>query len=130
MNTIVFIHNSSNNDLKLLIYNPYSFYFIPITNSEIINVTNSMKSKVSMDVNNYDMSLIKQIISCILYPINHIFNNSIVTGLFPTEMKKSIIKPLFKNNENKSIMNTAQLHFYHKLVKYLKKLYIIDYPIS
>ena len=63
-------------------------YFIPIINSEIMNVTNSMKSKVSM--NNYDMSLIKQIINCILYPIKHIFNNSIntiVTGL-PTDMKK------------------------------------------
>ena len=79
MNTI---HNNSKNDLKLLIYNPYSFYFIPITNSEIINVTNSMKSKVSMDVNNYDMSLIK------------------------------------------ILLITAQLHFYHKLVKYLKKLYM------
>ena len=79
MNTI---HNNSNNDLKLLIYNPYSFYFIPITNSEIINVTNSMKSKVSMDVNNYDMSLIK------------------------------------------ILLITAKLHFYHKLVKYLKKLYM------
>ena len=41
-----------------------------------------MKSKVSMDVNNYDMSLIKLIINCILYPINHIFNNSIVNRLF------------------------------------------------
>ena len=30
-----------------------------------MNVTNSMKSKVIMDVNNYDMSLIKQIINCI-----------------------------------------------------------------
>ena len=127
MNTI---HNSSNNDLKLLIYNPYSFYFIPITNSEIINVTNSMKSKVSIDVNNYDKSLIKQIINCILYPINHIFNNSIVTGLFPTDMKKSIIKPLFKNNDNKNIINYRPIALYHKLVKYLKKLYIIDYPIS
>ena len=66
MNTI---HDSSNNDFKLLIYKLYSFYFIPITNSEIINVTNSMNSKVSMDVNNYDMLLIKQIINYIIYPI-------------------------------------------------------------
>ena len=52
-----------------------------------------------MDVNNYDISLIKQII--ILYPINHIFDNSIVNGIFPTNIKKSIIKPLYKNNDNK-----------------------------
>ena len=60
------IHNNSNNDLQLLIYNPYNFYFIPITNREIINVTNNMKSKVSMDANNYDMSLIKQVTFYIL----------------------------------------------------------------
>ena len=37
--------------------------------------------------------------------IHHIFNNNFVTGLFPTDMKKSIIKPLFKNNGNTNIIN-------------------------
>ena len=69
-----------------------------------------------MDVNNYDKALIKQIINCILYPIKHIFNNSIVTGLFATDMKKSIIKPLFKIMTIKILLITAQLHFYHKLL--------------
>ena len=120
-NIVNTIHNS-NNDLKLLIYNQYSFYFIPINNSEIINVTNSMKSKVSMDVNNYYMSLIKQIINCILYPINHIFNNSIVTGLFPTDMKKSIIKPLFKNNDNKNIINYRPIALLPQISKIFEKI--------
>ena len=123
MNTI---HNSSNNDLQLLIYNPYSFYCIPITNSEISNATN-MKSKVSMDVNNYDMSLIKfyqslKVINCILYPINHIFNNSIVTGIFPSDMKKSIIKPLFKNNDNKNIINYRPIALLQQISKIFEKI--------
>ena len=119
MNTI---HNSNNNDLKLLIHNPYSFYFIPIINSEIINVTNSMKSKVSLDVNNYDMSLIKQSINCILYPINHIFNNSNVTGLFPTDIKKSIIKPQFKNNVNTNIINYRPIALLPQISKIFEKI--------
>ena len=111
MNTI---YNKRNNYLKLLIYNPYNFYFIPITNSKLINVNNIIKSKVSMYVNNYDMTLIKQIINCILY---------FITILFPTDIKKSIIKSLFKKMTINILLITAQLHFYHKLVIYLKKLY-------
>ena len=73
-----------------------------------------------MDVNNYDMSLIKQIINCILYPINHKFNNSIVTGLFPMDMKKSIIKPLFKKNDNKNINNYRPIVFISYLLPIVK----------
>ena len=75
-----------------------------------------------MDVNNYDMSLIKQIINCILYPISHIIINSIVTELFPTDMKKSIIKPLFKNNDNTNIINYRPITLLPQISKYLKKL--------
>ena len=45
-----------------------SFYFLPITNNEIINVEDSMKSKNSKDINNYNMYLIKEIIYEILTP--------------------------------------------------------------
>ena len=81
-----------------------------------------MKSKVSMDVNNYDMSLIKQIINFILYPIKHIFNNSIVTGLFPTDKKKSIIKPLFKNNNNNNIINYHPIALLPQIIKKFEKI--------
>ena len=81
-----------------------------------------MQSKVSMDVNNYDMSLIKKIINCILYPINHILNNSIVTGLFPTGMIKSIIKQLFKNNENTHIINYSPIALLAIISKIFEKI--------
>ena len=75
-----------------------------------------------MDVNNYDMSLIKKIINCILYPINHILNNSIVTGLFPTGMIKSIIKQLFKNNENTHIINYSPIALLAIISKIFEKI--------
>ena len=68
--------------------------------------------------------LINQIINCILYPINHIFNKIILTGLFPTDMKKSIIKPLFKNNENKNINNYRPITLLPQISKIFKINYI------
>ena len=44
------------NNLKKIILN---FLFLPITNNEILNVADSMKSKNSKDINNYNMYLIK-----------------------------------------------------------------------
>ena len=41
-------------------------------------------------------------------------------------MKQSIINPLFKNNDNKNIINYRPIALFHKLVKHLKKLYIIN----
>ena len=77
-----------------------------------------------MNVNNYDMSLIKQSINYILYHIKHIFNNIIVTGLFPTDMKKSIIKPLFKNNDNTYIINYRPIALLPYISKIFEKKYI------
>ena len=55
--------SSEKNSFKQFLTN-YSkhFYILPITNNEIINITDSMKSKNSKDINNYNMYLIKEII--------------------------------------------------------------------
>ena len=54
--------------LKIFFNYSKSFYFLPITNNEIINVEDSMKSKNSKDINNFNMYLIKEIIYEILTP--------------------------------------------------------------
>ena len=61
------INNINKNDFKeLLSNNCNSFYFLPIDNDEIIKVTKVIKSKRSLDINNHDMTLIKDIIKYIL----------------------------------------------------------------
>ena len=79
-----------------------SFYFLPITDKEIINITLNMKSKSSKDINNWDMKLIKLLINSIAKPLEYLFNLCLANSEFPDNMKISIIKPVFKANDKKT----------------------------
>ena len=69
------INNINKNDFKEFVSNNVnSFYFLPNDNDEIIKVTKYIKSKRSLDINNYDMTLIKDIIQYILESLQNIFN--------------------------------------------------------
>ena len=46
----------------------------------------------------------------------------IITGLFPTDMKKSIIKPLFKNNDNTNIINYRPIALLPQISKIFEKI--------
>ena len=76
-----------------------SVYCLPIDNDEIIRVTKDIKSKISLDINNHDMTLIKDIIQYILESLQKICNLSIQTNKFPDNMKIAIIKPVYKTND-------------------------------
>ena len=73
------------------------------------------------------MTLIKDIIQYILEPLKNIFNLSIQTNTFPDNMNIAIIKPLYKLMINNKYPITGQYHYYHKYLKILKKLFLIDY---
>ena len=61
------INNINKNDFKVFVSNNFNnFYFLPIDNDEIIKVTKDIKLKRSLDINNHDMTLIKDIIQYIL----------------------------------------------------------------
>ena len=68
-------------------------------------MTKDIKSKISLDINNHDMTLIKDIIQYILEPLKKIFNLSIQINTFPDNMKIVIIKPLHKTNDKQQISN-------------------------
>ena len=74
------------------------FYFLPITNKEIIYTTLNMKSKSSKDINNWDMTLIKLLINSIAKPLEYLFNLCLTNAEFPDNMKIAIIKTVFKAN--------------------------------
>ena len=99
-----------------------SFYFLPITNNEIINVADSMKSKNSKDINNYNMYLIKEIIYEILIPLNHLFNLCIDKSIYPDNMKDAIIKPIYKNNNIQLITNYRPISLLPQISKIFEKI--------
>ena len=46
------------------------------------------------------MSIIKRSINSIAYPLTHVINLSITSGIVPKEMKIAHVVPLFKSGDN------------------------------
>ena len=79
---------------------------IPITAEEISKVVNDLKGKKSEDLNGISTLLLKNILSKILVPLSHVFNNlSIVKGYVPMQLKVAKIIPIFKNGDPQCLDN-------------------------
>ena len=85
-------------------------------------MTKDIKSKRSLDINNHDMTLIKDIIQYILEPLKKIFNLSIQTNTFPDNMKIAIIKPLYKTNDKQQISNYRPISLLPQISKNFEKI--------
>ena len=59
-----------------------------------------MKNKTSSGKDELSNKLIKSIINEISMPLTIIINQSLVTGIFPDELKIAKVKPLHKKGDN------------------------------
>ena len=76
--------------------NPKTIYLHHITPNEIKKYIDTLPTKTSSRYDNISNKLLKQIKYSILNPLTHIFNLSLMSGVFPKNMKLSEIIPLYK----------------------------------
>ena len=91
--------------LLQLVSNPFpNIKFSNTSTQEIERIINSLQSKSS---HGYDEISTKTKISApfISSPLNYICNRSLSTGIFPTRLKYSVIKPLYKKGDKNNMAN-------------------------
>ena len=112
--------------IYVYIYICYICYTVCIhqwyTYTQSYKVTWDIESKRSLDINNHDMTLIKDIIQYILEPLNKIFNLSIQTNTFSDNIKIAIIKPLYKTNDKQQISNYRPISLLPQISKIVEKI--------
>ena len=84
-----------------------SFFFDPVDPNDIISILSKLKHKTSRGHDGMSMKLIKESIDHIIFPLTHIINQSMSTGLVPKHMKIAKVIPIFKSG-NKHIFNNYQ----------------------
>ena len=89
---------------------------------EIINTTKKLKSKYSSDNNGLSSAFTKKIITHIALPLSHIFNLSILQGIFPQQDKIAKVVPVFKAGERDSTNNYRPISLLPIFSKILEKL--------
>lgn len=85
---------SSNNQLTLINNCSKSLILAPVTPNDILFLINSLETtKEPVDITTVSIKHVMNIISPIL---SHIFNLYIEQGVFPSKLKKAVVKRLFK----------------------------------
>ena len=80
-------------------------FLSPVDDQDIIRTVQNVKSKMSTDCNDLNMSMVKNTIAHIVKPLKHICNASFNTGIFPNQMKIAKVIPIFKSGEKGMFTN-------------------------
>ena len=91
----------------------------PFTNKELLSQLKKLKSKSSLDNFGLSTAFLKEIMPTIVLPILHVFNNSIIEGVVPTQFKKAKVIPIFKGGDPTSVDNFRPISLLSSLSKVL-----------
>ena len=119
------INNSFENlyiENNLINSNINSIYINETSELEIITIINKIDSKCSKDHDGIDFKLIKLVIYPILKPLLHIFNLILNKSIYPSNMKKSVIIPIHKNNNKSNIENYRPISIIPQFSKIIEKI--------
>ena len=97
-------------------------FFEEISQQEVINLCNSLRSGTATGFDNVPMSLIKETITSISSSLTHIFNLSITSGMVPMELKIARVVPLFKTGDKSVFSNYTPISVLPSFSKILEKL--------
>ena len=106
--------------------NPYpNIIFDRTTTKEIENIIKSLKPKNSYGYDEISVKILKICSPFIATPLNYICNRAILSGTFPSCLKYSVIKPLFKKGGKKDIKNYRPISLLTSLSKVFEKMIYI-----
>ena len=82
-----------------------SFAFFPIGPFAIVETVNKLHDKSTKDINDISIAFLRKIIYFIAEPLSHIFEMSLSNGIFPSQLKRNKVVPVFKNAGKKNLLN-------------------------
>ena len=90
--------------------------------NEIEKSIDSLPNKISCGHDKISNILLKHLKKYISYPLMLIFNQSIATGCFPSQMKVAEVIPLYKGKERDEVINYCPVSLLVMISKLLEKI--------
>lgn len=76
-----------------------SMFLKPISEPEVLRIIKSLNNTNSAGYDEISTKLIKICSNLVAPPLTHILNNSFEQGVFPSRLKISVVKPIFKKGD-------------------------------
>lgn len=100
---VIPIPNAGKNVTSLINHYVKSMFLAPSSPNQVKEIIKNLKNTNSVGYDGFCTKIIKVVNEDICHHLSHIINLSITSGIFPNNLKLSIIKPLFKK-DNKQLM--------------------------
>ena len=97
-------------------------FLFPTSKTEIQKIIAALKMKESKGFDDISNRILKKIYVGIIDALEIIFNKSLLEGIFPSNMKLSIIKPLYKGKDKSEIVNYRPISLLPVISKILEKI--------
>lgn len=102
--------------------NIHSIYLTPVDIHELKKIVKGLKNKRSCGLDDIPMQVIKHSFEYIGEPLVYILNLMIETGVFPDDLKKAKIKPLFKKGSKSNINDYRPIALLSNFSKIFEKV--------
>jgi hypothetical protein len=96
--------------------------YVPLTSNELKDIIKSLSNKNSSGYDEIYSKVIKSSMPFILSPLIHICNRSLSTGIFPTRLKYSQVRPIYKKGERSELSNYRPISILTSFSKIFEKV--------
>lgn len=97
-----------------------TLFLKPITEEEIIKNIEKLKNNSSPGIDNISNKTLKIIKNYIAKPLSYIFNLCFENGIFPNDLKTSVVTPIFKNGNRTEVSNYRPISIINNIAKILE----------
>ena len=95
-----YVNNRNNN-----VFNQYTIFLNPCTEQEVIKNIQHLKNTRSVGFDDISTHILKKCSHLISPILCYLINQSFVQGKFPTSLKQSVVKPLYKKGDKNKLEN-------------------------
>lgn len=99
-----------------------SIFFVPTTPVEIYNIINNLKNTISVGTDGITTSVLKDVSAAIASVLSYIIDKCIAKGVFPKDLKTSIVKPIHKKGDISLVGNYRPVALIPVLSKVFEKV--------
>lgn len=96
-------------------------FLAPILGSEIMSIIHGLENSSCCGLDGISNRIVKNVATFLVDPLKYIFNLSISSGEFPSQLKKALVIPLFKSGDKKAVGNYRPISLLPIFSKILEK---------
>lgn len=104
----------------------HNFRVKTIDEEQLSKVIDSLKNKSSSGYDEIPINIIKEAKTALIKPLLHVINSSLITGIYPEELKVSKIVPIYKKGASTDPMNYRPIALQPSLSKIFEKCFLLQ----